>query len=293
MLAGVAAMLFSAKAVVVKLCYRYGADAETVLALRMLFALPFFWSAAWWNSQLRRPAPLARRDVYRLLTLGFVGYYLSSYFDFLGLQHVSVGLERIILYLNPTIVLLISALVLKKHVAPRQWLAVALAYGGVALVFVQDVGFGGQRAVLGSTLVFACAVTYACYLVLSGEIVHRVGSIRLVTWASTSSAFFCIAQALLLHPAGMLSQQAPVYWLSLLNALLCTFAPMLLTMVAVQRAGSGFAAQAGMLGPVATVFLGWYFLDEPVGPLQLVGVAIVLGSTALLLTAVRPAGRGT
>jgi drug/metabolite transporter (DMT)-like permease len=245
--------------------------------------------AVWWHEVARRPAPIARADVIHVLLLGFVGYYLSSYLDFLGLQYVSAGLERIILYLNPTIVLLISALVLKKPVAPRQWLAVALAYAGVALVFLHDASFGGQRALLGSALVFACAVTYACYLILSGEIVHRVGSIRLVAYASTSSAFFCILQALLRHPLGMVSQPAEVYWLSLLNASLCTFVPMLLIMVAVRRVGSGFAAQAGLLGPVATVFLGWYFLGEPVGMLQLAGVAIVLASMALLVTAARPA----
>jgi uncharacterized membrane protein len=153
LLAALGAVLFSAKAVVVKLCYRHGADAETVLALRMLFSLPFFWAAVWWQTVTRRPAPMLRQDRLKVLLLGFVGYYLSSYLDFLGLQYISAGLERIILYLNPTIVLVASAIVLKKRIDSRQALAMAVAYAGVLLVFLHDVHGDGQRTTLGSALV--------------------------------------------------------------------------------------------------------------------------------------------
>ena len=276
-------MLFSAKAIVVKLCYQHGADAETVLALRMLFSLPFFWAAVWWYTRSRSPAPVERKDMVTMLLLGFVGYYLSSYLDFLGLQYISVGLERIILYLNPTLVLVISALALKKRVDSRQWLVMGIAYAGVALVFLHDVRLDGQRAALGSGLVFLCAVTYAIYLIYAGEIVSRVGSIRLVAYASASSTFFCVLQVLVRNPLGLVSQGAEVYGLSLLNASLCTFVPMLLIMAAVNRVGPGLTAQAGVVGPVATVFLGWHFLGEALGLLQVVGVVVVLGSMGMLL----------
>ena len=277
-------MLFSAKAIVVKLCYRHGADTESVLALRMLFSLPFFWSLVWWHTVTRRPAPLSRRDVLTVLTLGFVGYYLASYFDFLGLQYISVGLERIILYLSPTLVLLLSAAALKKRIDGRQWLAMVIAYAGVTLVFLHDVRLDGERAVLGSSLVFLAAVSYAIYLIYAGEVVHRVGSIRLVAYASASATFFCVAQSLIRNPQGLVVQPAEVYGLSLVNASLCTFVPMLLTMAAVKRVGSSLAAQAGVVGPVATVLLGWYFLGETIGPLQVLGVAVVLASMAMLFT---------
>ena len=285
--AAAGAVLFSAKAIVVKLCYRYGADTETVLALRMLLSLPFFWTAVWWYTATRRPVPVARKDVLRMFLLGFVGYYLASYCDFLGLQYVSVGLERIILYLNPTIVLVISAIVLEKRVNSRQWLAMAVAYAGVVMVFLHDVRLDGQRAVVGSILVFMGAVAYAVYLIFAGEMVKRVGSIRLVAYASASATFLCVLQALILNPQGLVSQSADVYGLSLLNASLCTFVPMLLIMAAVNRVGSGLAAQAGVVGPVATVFLGWYFLDESIGLLQLVGVGVVLVSMGMLVAAAR------
>jgi drug/metabolite transporter (DMT)-like permease len=279
--------LFSAKAIVVKLCYRHGADTETVLALRMLLSLPFFWTAVWWYTTTRRPTPLQGKDLTSMLLLGFVGYYLASYFDFLGLKYVSVGLERIILYLNPTLVLVISALALKKRIETRQWLAMAVAYAGVILVFLHDVRLEGQRAVLGSSLVFLGAVAYAVYLILAGEMVKRVGSIRLVAYASASATFCCVLQALVWNPQGLVSQSPAVYGLSLVNASLCTFVPMLLMMTAVNRVGSGMAAQAGVVGPVATVFLGWCFLGEGIGPLQLLGVVVVLVSVGMLVTVAR------
>jgi drug/metabolite transporter (DMT)-like permease len=295
LLAGLGAMLFSAKAIVVKLCYHHGADTQSVLALRMLFSLPFFWGAVAWHSIVRRPQPLSARDVRTMLLLGFIGYYVASYFDFLGLRYISAGLERIILYLSPTIVLVLSAMLFGRRIARRQWLAMFVAYAGVTLVFLHDVRLTGDRAVLGSAFVLAGAVAYAIYLIYAGEIVGRVGSIRLVAYASASATFFCVVQSLVWNPQGLVTQRPEVYGLSLLNASLCTFVPMLLTMTAVNRVGSGLAAQAGVVGPVATVFLGWWFLGESVGLVQLAGVAVVLASMAVLLTVPRaaaPADRG-
>jgi drug/metabolite transporter (DMT)-like permease len=272
---------------VVKLCYQHGADAETVLALRMIFSLPFFRGAVWWHTATKNPAPVQRKDLLAMLALGFIGYYLSSYLDFLGLQYITVGLERIILYLNPTLVLVISAVAFRKRIVARQWAAMTIAYAGVALVFLHDVRLDGQRAFLGGSLVFMCALTYAMYLIFAGEIVKRVGSIRLVAYAGASSTFFCVVQALIVDPQGLVTQGAEVYALSLLNASLCTFAPMLLIMAAVNRIGPALTAQAGVVGPVATVFLGWYFLGEGISVLQLVGVVVVLVSMGVLMTAAR------
>ncbi len=288
LLAALGAVLFSAKAIVVKLCYRYGADTESVLALRMLFALPFFWVAVAWHAAVKRPTPVGRRDLLAMLFLGFMGYYVASYLDFLSLRYISVGLERIILYLNPTIVLVLSAWLFGRRIGARQWQAMAVAYAGVALVFLHDVRFDGDAAVLGGSLAFLGAVAYAIYLVYSGEIVHRVGSIRMVAYASGSATFFCVLQALVLNPRGLVSQAPEVYGLSLVNATLCTFVPMLLIMSAVRRVGPGLTAQSQVIGPVATVFLGWYFLGEAVGALQLLGVAVVLASMAMLMTATNP-----
>lgn len=287
--AALGAVLFSAKAVVVKLSYQYGSDAATVLALRMLFAMPFFWVAAAWNRRRHGLPPIGRQDRVRLLALGFIGYYVSSYLDFWGLEYISVGLERIILYLNPTMVLLISALLMSKKISRVQWVAMAVAYAGVVLVFLHDIRFeGGAQVALGGTLVFLCAASYAVYLIMAGEIVSRVGSIRTVAYASTSAMVCCVLHAMIANPQSILVQPGAVYGLAVFNAFFCTFVPMLLVMMAVNRVGSGITAQAGAVGPVATVFLGWYFLGEPIHATQIVGMAVVLVSVAILLTVNKP-----
>ncbi len=274
------AVLFSTKAVVAKLLYRYNIDAVTLIAFRMLFSLPVFAAVAIWK--MRTEAPLSPADRWRLVALGLIGYYLSSFLDFLGLQHISVGLERLILFLTPTFVLLISALVFKRRVGVPEWVALALSYCGIVLVFVHDLAGGAGNTVLGALLVLGSALSYAFYLLGSGEMVRRIGSLRLVAYAMCVSSAACIAQFFLLRPVSLLVQPAPVYWLSLVNGVFCTIFPVFMTMVAVQRIGAATASQAGMIGPVSTLFLGALILGEPVTAVQLAGTALVLVGIYLL-----------
>lgn len=287
-LASTGAILFSAKAILVKASYKYGVEASTVLALRMLLAQPFFWAAVLWQRQRESQSPVTRSDQVQMLFLGFLGYYVSSYFDFWGLQFVTVGLERLIIYLTPTCVLLISLIWFKESIHPRQWIAMVIAYLGVSLVFFEDVRLEGPHVAWGALLVFISTVTYALYLIRSERLVSRLGSIRIVAYASASAAFFSLIHALIENPVSLISQPREVYELAMLNASLCTFVPMLFVMMAVNRFGSGLTAQCTVVGPIATVFLGWYFLGETVNWLQMLGMAVVLASMAVLLT-VRPA----
>ena len=274
------AVLFSTKAVVAKLLYRYHLDAVTVIALRMLFSLPVFALVALWK--MRSEAPLAPPDRWRLLGLGLIGYYLSSFLDFLGLQYISVGLERLILFLTPTFVLLITTVFLKHHISGMQWLALATSYCGIVLVFVHDLRGGASNVVLGSLLVLGSASSYAVYLLGSGEMVKRIGALRLVAYAMCVSSAACIGQFFLLRPAAMLVQPAPVYWLSLVNGIFCTVLPVFMTMTAVARIGAPTASQAGMVGPVSTLFLGALVLGEAITSWQLAGTALVLSGIYLL-----------
>jgi len=267
------AVLFSTKAVVAKLLYRYHIDAVTLIAFRMLFSLPIFAAVAIWK--MRSEPPLSRADRWRIVGLGLIGYYLSSFLDFLGLQYITVGLERLILFLTPTFVLLISSTWLKQHISRRQWAALALSYAGIIFVFVHDLQGGGSVA-LGSVLVLGSAISYGIYLLTSGEMVKRLGSLRLVAYAMCVSSVACIGQFFILRPAWLLIQPMPVYWLSLVNGILCTVMPVFMTMIAVQRVGAGVASQAGMIGPVSTLFLGAVILSEPVTSWQLAGTALVL-----------------
>ncbi|OON60809.1 EamA family transporter [Massilia sp. KIM] len=274
------AILFSTKAIVAKLLYRYHIDAVTLIAFRMLFSLPVFAAVALWK--MRTGPALSPGDRWRLAGLGLVGYYLSSYLDFLGLQHITAGLERLILFLTPTFVLAINAIFFKRRIAPVEWAALLLAYCGIVLVFVHDLEGGSGSTVLGSLCVLGSAVSYAIYLLGSGEMVRRIGSLRLVAYAMCVSSAACILQFFLLRPASMLVQPAPVYWLSLVNAVFCTIFPVFMTMVAVQRIGAATASQAGMIGPVSTLFLGALILGEPITAVQLAGTALVLVGIYLL-----------
>lgn len=283
-LAMTGAIAFSGKAIVAKLLYRHGLDAVTVLFFRMLFALPFFLVMAWWGSR-GKPA-LTGADKRMVLLLGVTGYYLASFLDFLGLQYITASLERLILYLNPTLVLALSVLLFGKKVSGRQLAAIAVSYVGVALVFGHEVGFQGPDAALGAALVFGSAVSYAVYLVYSGEAVHRLGSLRLVGLASTVACALCIAQFFVLRsPEVALSATAPVLWLSLLNATVCTVAPVLMVMMAIERIGPTLAAQTGMVGPMSTLLMGIVILGEPFTAWVAAGTVLVLVGIWLLARA--------
>jgi drug/metabolite transporter (DMT)-like permease len=276
----VGAVLFSTKAIVAKLIYRYHVDAVTLIALRMMFSLPFFAAIAFWKAKTE--APLSNAERGKIVVLGLLGYYLSSFLDFLGLQYISAGLERLILFLTPSFVLLMSIFFLKKKITLVEWLALGTAYLGTVLVFLHDAMVGGSNVALGGAFVLASAALYGLYLILSGELVRRVGALRLVAYAMCVSSIACIVQFFLLRPVSILSQPTDVYGLSLINAVLCTVLPVILTMIAVERIGAATASQAGMIGPVSTLFLAALVLDEPITGIQLAGTALVLTGIYLL-----------
>ena len=274
-------VLFSAKAMVVKLAYRHGVDAVTLLALRMLFAAPFFAVTLAWSSRGR--VALTGGQHARIILLGVLGYYAASYFDFLGLQHVSAGLERLILYLYPTIVVLISVLFLRRGFTRQDGVALVVAYAGIVAAFWHDLGTGGEGNVpLGAALVFASAFTYAIYLVLAGELVHTVGAIRLTAYAILVSTAAVLLQAALQNPLAAFVQPAPVYLLSAVNGFFCTVLPAFATMLAIERIGASRTAMTAMIGPLATIALAWVLLGEAMTGWGLAGAALVLAGVLIL-----------
>lgn len=272
---------FSGKAIIVKLGYRHGADAVTLLMLRMAFALPLFVALAWWAGRGQRV--LHRRDWVTIFGLGFSGYYLASFLDFAGLSYISASLERLILYLNPTLVLALGVLLFKHTVKPRQFVALGVSYAGVLLVFGHELTLTGPDVGLGAALVFGSAVSYALYLVFSGEEVKRLGSLRLTGLATTVACLLCIGQYALLRPLSDLALiPTEVLWLSALNATACTFAPVLLVMLAIERLGATMTAQTGMVGPMSTIVMGVYVLGEPFNAWVLAGSGLVFVGVWLL-----------
>jgi len=272
------AIAFSGKAIIVKLSYRYGVDAVTVIMYRMLFALPMFMAVAWWASRREhaKAHPLSRRDVLAICGLGFLGYYLASFLDFLGLQYITASLERLIIYLNPTLVMLLGALLYKHPLHAQRIEAMAISYAGVLLVFAHELSFSGPGVLLGSSFVLASAISYALYLMYSGEMVQRIGAMRLVGLASSVACVLALAQFILLRPLSSAVVPDDVVYLALLNAVACTVAPVLLIMLAIERIGAALTAQTGMVGPMTTVLLGVLVLGEPLSAWIGVGTLLVL-----------------
>ena len=283
-LAIVGSIAFSGKAIIVKLAYRHGVDAVTLIMFRMLFALPIFAVMAWWSS--RNKSALTRHDWLGVLGLGVTGYYLASYLDFAGLAYISAALERLILYLNPTLVLLLGWLLYKKPMKSVQLWAMALSYAGILLVFGHELKFdgsAGSNTMLGAALVFGSAVSYAIYLSYSGEMVQRLGSLRLVGLATTVACLLCIAQFAVLRPISSAFVVAPeVIWLSVLNATLCTALPVLAVMMAIERIGASLTAQTGMIGPMSTILMGVFILGEPLNAWIIAGTLLVLGGVYMV-----------
>jgi drug/metabolite transporter (DMT)-like permease len=273
----IAAIAFSGKAVIIKLAYRYGVDALTLLAMRMIFSAPMFLALAWWSGRRAGTQPLSPTDRRSIVVLGLVGYYLSSYFDFLGLQYITAALERLVLFLYPTFVLLLSAIVFKRRIRGVDVFAVAVSYLGIAVVFANDLRTQPGEVVRGSLWVGLSALLYACYLLGSSRILARVGSMRFACYAGLVSCVGVVAHFFVVGDWRVLAAQpAPVFGYGILMAVVSTVLPIVLTSEGIRRIGASHASIIGAVGPVATIFLGYAFLGEPITAVQLTGAALVL-----------------
>lgn len=286
-LASLGSVAFSGKAIIVKLAYRYDVDAVTLIMYRMLFALPIFLLISWWAG--RGKPPLSRQDQWAVIGLGFVGYYLASYLDFAGLNYISASLERLILYLNPTLVLLLAWVMYRKPIGRREAMGMMISYSGVVLVFGHEIHLEGAGTLIGSLLVFGSALSYAVYLSFSAELVKRLGSMRLVGLATSVACVFCLLQFLLLRPLSAANVEMPVIWLSVLNAIACTATPVVMVMMAIERIGPSLTAQTGMVGPLATIFLGVVLLGEPFTAFLVAGSVLVIAGVFVVSTGRREA----
>jgi drug/metabolite transporter (DMT)-like permease len=289
----IAATGFSFKAIFIKILYaEFPVDPETLLALRMLFALPFFLLMTALSRDNTRQ--LATRDWIMLIAMGFIGYYLSSYLDFLGLQYISAGLERLILFLQPTMVVLISAVFFKTPIRRHHAMSLVLSYTGIALVFASNLTLAKDphAILLGGGLVFLSALSYALYMIGSGRVIPRVGAARFTGYASTAACGFAIGQFFVLRGIDTLAQPAKVYWLSFAMALISTAMPIWLMAEGIKRIGANQTAMIAAIGPVLTIFLGWLVLNEVITYVQIVGAALVLAGVLLVSLKAEAASAG-
>ncbi len=277
-----AAVGFSAKAILVKLAYLDHVDAITLLALRMAFSVPFFVGVVLW-SRLHNLKAMSRNDRLMVVALGVIGYYLSSYLDFLGLQYISAGLERLILFLYPTMTVVLSALIYKRAIGRITLAAMVLCYAGIALVFLHDVGMKqGGVVVLGATLVFCSTLSYSVYLVGAGHAISRVGALRFTAYATLVASAASLLQFLVMRPLSALDLPLRVYELSIAMAIFSTVLPVFLLSFAIRRIGSGNTSLIGSIGPVSTILMAYVFLGEHISLMQIAGSLLVLGGVLVI-----------
>ncbi len=272
-------ILFSSKAVLIKLAYQYEVDSISLLLLRMLFALPFYISIFLIRRSGWKENPITKKQVYALVVLGFLGYYLASLFDFIGLTYITASLERLILFSYPTIVLLISWLFLKKKITRAQLISILITYAGIAIIFIDRGGIteGSLAEIIkGSAFVFLSAIAYASYLVGSGTLIEKVGSVRLTTYSMLVSCLAIVIHYLISSEANLLSYDLKVYIYSFLMAVIATVIPSFLINEGISRMGAPNVSIVGSLGPASTIILSMIFLGEKLTLLQYAGAIVII-----------------
>lgn len=280
------AICFSTKAVFVKLAYRdTEVDAISLLALRMIFSLPFFVVSAGISSSKQNNVRFTNAQWIQVALVGCLGYYVSSLLDFLGLQYVSAGIERLILFIYPTLVLLMSAVIFKVKIKPIQWGALGITYVGLFAAFISEVDMQSahnKNFMLGSLLIFVCAFTYAAYIVGSGQLIPMVGAAKFNSYAMSFAAIGVLLHFFITSEASLWNFSLPVYSYGFLMAVLSTVIPSYLVVEGIKRIGSDNAAIVGSIGPVSTILMAYFFLHETISTLQLVGTVLILGGVLLV-----------
>ena len=273
------ALGFSAKSILIKLAYGISdkVDAISLLALRMLFALPFFLMVAFWHHKKSVGSQALQKKQWLLVVvLGLMGYYLASYLDFLGLQYISAGLERVILFLYPTFVVLLSAIAFKRIITLREIVALGLSYIGMICVFIDNLTTEAPGLILGSASVLASAVVFACFTMGSGVMVKQIGSARFTAYTMTVASLVTLLHFGLERQGGLDDFPTDVYWLALLMAVFSTVLPAFFMNAGIKRIGAGSASIISSAGPIGTLVLAFIILDEVVTAIQVAGTVLVL-----------------
>lgn len=279
------AILFSTKAVIVKLAFAHThIDAVSLLTLRMGFSLPFYVGAVFLARSSAKRSPMSRRQWLGVIGLGLFGYYLSSLFDFLGLQYVSAGLERLILFLYPSFAVLLNALLFRQRISRVQQGALALTYIGIAIAYAGELRIDPSQShfILGSVLVLLCAFSFSIYIVGSGRLIPEVGATRFTAYAMLAATAGIFLHFLVSRPVSALRQDPHFWWYGLALAVLATVTPTFLVSNGMKRIGSNNVAIISSIGPVSTIIQAHFILGEPIFAAQLIGTALVILGVLLI-----------
>lgn len=279
-------VMFSSKAVMVKLAYQYEVDAISILLLRMLFSFPFYVAIALFykNKNENEDVVLVKKDYLWVAFFGFIGYYLSSYFDFVGLVYIKASLERIILFLYPTIIILFNKLFLKQQVTKNQVYAIVITYIGIIITFWNEVAISGSDTYIGGFLIFLCAITYAAYISGSGWLIPKFGVIKFTAYAMIVSCICVFVHYSITNEIDLLNYPWQVYMLGFLIAIFATVIPSFLVSASIKLISSSNFAVIAAVGPISTIILATIFLNERLTLLQLLGaIVVIIGITIVSL----------
>jgi drug/metabolite transporter (DMT)-like permease len=289
-IAFIGAVLFSTKAIMVKLAFaEIKVDALSLLTLRVIFSLPFYVIAAFWVNNQQDDVTLSKKQWLQIGLLGIFGYYLSSLFDFVGLQYISAGLERLILFLYPTFVVFINAVVYKQAINRNQRIALILTYLGIALAYFGElsVDTSNPNFYWGSFLIFVCAITYAIYIVGSGRLIPQIGAQKFTAYAMLAATGGIFLHFLLRGEFDALTRNDGLWWYGILLAIVATVIPTFMLSSALKRIGSNNVAIISSVGPVSTIVQAHYFLGERMFGAQLAGTILVVAGVLMLSVKVK------
>ena len=281
----IGSILFAGKAVLVRYNYiHFKVDTVPLLALRMLFSAPFYAIILYFQNRKTSEVPkLTGKEWLWMLAIGLVGYYLASFFDFWGLAYITASIERLVLFIYPTLVVIISAIFLKKPIHKVQYIALIISYSGVLISFIPDIQMGMQKdLIIGVSLIFLSSLTYALYLIGSGEMIPKIGALRFTCYAMLISTVMVIFHHAVIVGGGLFEYQSGVYWLSIVMAVFTTVIPSFLISEGIRRIGSGNASIIGSIGPIATIIMANIFLKEHISTWQIIGTFVVLGGVLMI-----------
>lgn len=272
---------FSAKSVFAKLAYQELNDSVTILFLRMGMALPFFLLVSFRKTNSNYQLTLS--DKAQILFLGIIGYYLASLFDFWGLEYIPAGMERVILFIYPTFVVILSILILKRKPEKQEILSLFITYSGILFIFIKEKFWINKSVMIGGSLVLASALSYSFYLIGSEKLISKMGATKYTSYALSISGICIVVHFFIAREIDLLfTLSARIYFLGFLMAIVSTVIPVFMLTQGIKRIGSTKSAILGTFGPVSTILLGYYLLGEKIGILEIIGTFFILFGVLIL-----------
>ena len=281
----IGAILFSTKAIIVKKAFAdLAVPALTLLSLRMLFSLPFYIAAAAFNSSKKTNTVFTKKDWFYVCLTGMLGYYVSSLLDFMGLQYVSAGMERLILFLYPTFVVLINAWLFKQRITQSQKIALALAYAGIGIAYFGElkIDTSNPNFMWGSLLIFICAVTYSLYLVGSGRLIPKIGASKFTAYAMLAATFGVLVHFFITSGYSEVQWSTTLAGYGLLLAIVATVIPSFLLSYGMKKIGTNNTAIMTSIGPVSTILQAHWILGEKIFTEQILGTMLVVAGIIII-----------